>query len=183
MVDYADLPPFGATGAVHVLVECPRGATVKLKYEPALGAFSVSRALPLGLAYPFDWGFIPGTLGDDGDPVDVLVVHDSATFPGVILPCNVLGVVEVSQRGEDGGREWNDRIIAMPTWHDRLGEFERATQLPPRLRKEIEQFFLDTTFFTGKKPKILGWKSPHKAKALVKKGEKDFLRQQQKGSE
>jgi hypothetical protein len=61
-------------------------------------------------------------LADDGDPVDALVVHDSATFPAVVLPCNVLGVVEVSQRGEDDARQRNDRIIAMSTWHDRLGK-------------------------------------------------------------
>lgn len=67
----------------------------------------------------------------------------------------------------------------MPVWHDRLGEFERATDLPARLRKEIEQFFLDTTFFTGKKPKIIGWKSPQKARLLVGEGEKRYLKQRQ----
>jgi inorganic pyrophosphatase len=172
----ADLPAFGAKGEIHVVAESPRGSAVKLKYEPRLGAFAVSRALPLGLVYPFDWGFIPGTLAADGDPVDALVVHDSATFPGVVLPCKALGVVELSQRGEDGERQRNDRIIAMPVWHDRLGELERATQLPSRLRKEIEQFFLDATFFTGKKPKIIGWGSPKKGHSIVKAGERLYRR-------
>jgi inorganic pyrophosphatase len=174
-----ELAAFDPDGHLQVVVESPRGAAIKLKYEPRLAAFSVARALPLGLTYPFDWGFVPGTLGPDQDPIDALVVHDMATFPGVVLPCKFLGVVEVSQRGEEGGRQRNDRIIAMPVWHDRLGEFERATQLPLRLRKEIEQFFLDTTFFTGKKPKIIGWKSPHKAHMLVKKGIKANLRERQ----
>ncbi|HUL10176.1 MAG TPA: inorganic diphosphatase [Candidatus Acidoferrum sp.] len=174
MTDLADLPAFGANGEVHVVVESPRGSTVKLKYEPQLGTFSVSRSLPLGLAYPFDWGFVPGTLGDDGDPVDALVVHDGATFPGVVLPCNLLGVVELSQRGDDGGRERNDRLIAMPVWHDRLGELERATELPARLRREIEQFFLDVTFLTGKKPRIVGWRAPKKAHAIIKAGLKSY---------
>lgn len=179
MAGLADLPAFGAKGAIHVVVESPRGAAVKLKYEPQLGAFSVTRALPLGLVYPFDWGFIPGTLADDGDPVDALVVHDSATYPGVVLPCNALGVVALSQRGDDGARQRNDRIIAMPVWHDRLGEFERATELPARLREEIEQFFLDATFFTGKKPKIVGWKAPRKGHAIIRAGEKLYRRNRQ----
>src|SRR4029450_3935548 len=174
-----ELAAFNADGDLQVIVGSPRGAAIKLKYEPRLGTFSVARALPLGLTYPFDWGFVPGTLGPDQDPIDALVVHDMGTFPGVVLPCKLLGVVEVSQRSEEGGRQRNDRIIAMPVWHDRLGEFERAAQLPLRLRKEMEQFFLDTTFFTGKKPKIIGWKSPHKARMLVKKGIKANLMERQ----
>jgi Inorganic pyrophosphatase len=106
-------------------------------------------------------------------------VHDVGTYPGVVLPCRILGVVALSQRGGHGKRQRNDRIIAMPVWHDRLGEFERATDLPARLRKEIEQFFLDTTFFTGKKPKIIGWKSPQKARLLVREGEKRYLKRRQ----
>jgi inorganic pyrophosphatase len=175
-----ELPAFDPDGNLQVVVESPRGVGIKLKYEPRLGAFSVARALPLGLTYPFDWGFVPGTLGPDQDPVDALVIHDIGTFPGVVLPCRLLGVVEVSQRSEEGGRQRNDRIIAMPIWHDRLGEFERATQLPARLRKEIEEFFLDTTFFTGKRPRIIGWKSPHKAHMLVKEGIKASLKEKQK---
>ena len=174
-----DLPAFGPAGVVQVVVESPRGAGIKLKYEPRLGTFTVARALPLGLAYPFDWGFVPGTLGADQDPIDALVVHDLGTYPGVVLPCRILGVVELSQRDGRGKRQRNDRIITMPVWHDRLGEFERATDLPARLRKEIEQFFLDTTFFTGKKPKIIGWKSPQKALLLLNAGEKRYLKQRQ----
>jgi inorganic pyrophosphatase len=179
MVALVDLPAFGLDGVVQVVVESPRGAGIKLKYEPSLGAFSVARALPLGLTYPFDWGFVPSTLGADQDPIDALVVHDVGTYPGVVLPCRILGVVALSQRGGHGKRQRNDRIIAMPVWHDRLGEFERATDLPARLRKEIGQFFLDTTFFTGKKPKIIGWKSPQKARLLVREGERRYLKQRQ----
>src|SRR5262249_1324408 len=103
-----------------------------------------------------------------------LVVHDVPTYPGVLLPCRPLGAVLLEQDGEQGGRERNDRIIAMPTWHDRLGEFEKAADLPPRLREEIEQFFLDVTFFTAKNAEVLGWKGARKAESLVKSAVHSF---------
>ena len=76
---------------------------------------------------------------------------------------------------EEGKRERNDRVIVMPSWHDRLGEFERASELPARLRKEIEQFFLSTTFFTAKNSKLLGWKGPKRASAIIKKTANAYL--------
>jgi inorganic pyrophosphatase len=175
MAGLGDLDPYGADGALRVVVECPRGASVKLAYAPMLGTFTVARTLPLGLTYPFDWGFIPGTLADDGDPIDALALHDMGTYPGVVLPCRAIGVVELTQRNEKGKRERNDRVIAIPLWHDRLGELERATDLPTRLRDEIEQFFLSATFFTGKKPKIIGWKSARKAASLVNAARQRFV--------
>jgi inorganic pyrophosphatase len=112
MPNYAKLASFNEDGDLNMVVETPRGSTVKLRYEPNTKVFTVSRALTLGLSYPFDWGFIPGTKAEDGDPVDALAVHDSATYPGVLLPCRALGVVDVSQKGETG-REENPRLILM----------------------------------------------------------------------
>ena len=136
-----DLSPYGAGKALHVVVEAPKGSTVKLTYDPA-----------------YDWGFIPGTRAADGDPVDALVLHAASTYPGVVLPCKVLGMVEVREDGEDGKRHSNNRIIAIPQWNDRLGDLERAKDLPKRIREELEEFFLSTTFFTAKNTKIQGWK-------------------------
>jgi inorganic pyrophosphatase len=159
----SNLPTYRDNGEVHAVVEAPKGSLIKLKYDSQLGAFTVSHALALELSYPFDWGFIPSTHAPDGDPLDVLIVHEGATYPGVVLPCRPLGVVEMDQENEKGKRERNDRVIVMPSWHDRLGEFERARDLPKRLREEIEQFFLSTAFFTAKNPKILSWKGPKRA--------------------
>ena len=97
-----ELSPYGKNGEMRMVVETPRGSNIKLEYEPKLRAFTVSRALPLGLVYPYDWGFIPGTKGEDGDPIDALALHEGATYPGVVLPCRALGVVDLVQDGING---------------------------------------------------------------------------------
>lgn len=162
MADPQKIDPFGANGEVRMIVETPRGAPVKLKYDAKLEVFTISRSLPLGVTYPFDWGFIPGTKGQDGDPVDALAIHDASTFPGVLLSCRLLGMIELKQKSENGWED-NPRYILMPSWHDRLGEFEKAAELPDRLKKEIEKFFLSADFFTHKHPRIGGWKGPKAA--------------------
>src|SRR6476660_10646688 len=113
-----ELPPRDSDGTFRVVVESPKGSTVKLTDEEHLGTFMVSRALPLGISYPYDWGFIPGTRAADGDPVDALVLHAASTYPGVVLPCKVLGMVEVREDAKKGQRRTNNRIIAIPTWND-----------------------------------------------------------------
>jgi len=152
-----------------VVVEAPKGCTVKIAYEPDLRTFCVSRGFPMGIAYPYDWGFIPGTVAEDGDPVDALVLHATSTYPGVVLPCRVLGMVEVREDSKEGKRQSNNRVIALPTWNDRLGDLEKAADLPTRIRDELEGFFLDTTFFTAKNAKIQGWASKAKTEKFIRK--------------
>jgi len=164
-----DLATFGEDESLRVVVETPKGSTVKLAYDVALRTFSVSRGFPMGISYPYDWGFIPGTRAADGDPVDALVLHSTSTFPGVVLPCKALGMVEVREDGKNGKRETNNRVIAMPLWNDRLGDLERAKDLPKRIRQELEEFFLSTTFFTGKNAKIRGWKSASAIEAFIRR--------------
>jgi inorganic pyrophosphatase len=130
----SNLPAFNEDGSVHAVVEAPKGSLIKLKYEIKLGVFTVSHSLPLGLSYPFDWGFVPSTQAPDGDPLDILILHEGSTYPGVVLPCRPLGVVEMDQEDQEGRRERNDRVIVMPSWHDRLEEFENASDLPERMR-------------------------------------------------
>ena len=168
----AELSAWSDEGDLNVVVESPRGSTVKLEYQPRLGEFTVARALPLGLAYPFDWGFIPGTLADDGDPVDALVLHQASTYPGIVLPCRVLGMVEIEQQpeGEDEP-QINNRIIAVPVWHDPIGNLDNATHLSPQLRAEIEEFFINAARPAGKNPKLLGWQGSKAARKFIESHE------------
>ena len=81
MTDFINLPAFGDTTQLNVVVESPRGSATKFKYDPQLNAFTYGRPLADSLTYPHDWGFVPSTIGEDGDPLDGMVLHNSPTFP------------------------------------------------------------------------------------------------------
>ncbi len=167
MVDLIRISARDPQGAIRVVIESPRGATVKLKYDPDLGAMSVSRPLPLGLAYPFDWGFVPGTRAQDGDPLDALVYWDVSSYPGVVVPCRAIAVVRLEQDSKTNGRVRNDRILAVPVKHSRGDGVASPDDLPARAKDEIAQFFLSAIFFEPKNPRLLGWGGADEAGALV----------------
>jgi inorganic pyrophosphatase len=162
------------TGAFHVVVESPGGSQVKLAYSAELRAFTLSRPLVLGLRYPFDWGFVPSTRQPDGDPLDAMVLLDAPTYPGVVMACRALGVLQVSQKNPEGGRHRNDRVICAPEKAPRFDALEDIRQLPDRARKEIEQFFIAVTALEDKDLEILGWEGPIVAEALVDEAAKRF---------
>jgi inorganic pyrophosphatase len=163
------LPAFDESGALRVVVESPRGATVKLKFEPSLNAFRVKRSLPQGLAYPFDWGFVPGTVGADGDPVDALVLHGTGTYPGVVMDCRALGMVEVSQH-KASGRISNPRLMVVPTWYKPPDG--AISGLSATFKHEIETFFATAGYFAGADPKIEGWRSAEEAETHIRSSAK-----------
>ena len=131
MPDFMNLPPFTDDGDVYVVVETPRGSRAKFDYDSELKTFTLSKSLLTGLTYPHDWGFVPSTKADDGDPIDIMVVHDAATFPGIILTCRIIGILQIEQcttrrpsralsslagssQKHKGKTERNDRVFAVP---------------------------------------------------------------------
>ena len=114
MANLEALPTFDAEGAVHVIVEAPRSSRVKCKYDSDLGAFVLGKPLPHGVTYPFDWGFIPSTKGEDGDPLDALVLHDAACPVGCVIACRPIAALRVSQKQRGSDVEENDRFILVP---------------------------------------------------------------------
>lgn len=168
--DFTRLPLRGFQDALHVVVESPRGSTVKLKYDSKLQAFTLSRPLTRGFRYPFDWGFVPSTRGPDGDPLDALVYWDVHTWPGVVLPCRPLGVLQVDQKKRDaknGERERNDRLLLVPVNANRAEDLQSYENLSQREREELEHFFLAVVHFADKDARILGWDGPAAAERMV----------------
>jgi len=164
------IPTFVDSGVFHVVVESPRGSRVKLKYEPRWEAMSISRPLPLGVTYPFDWGFIPSTAGPDGDPLDALVLWDAASYPGVVLPCRAIGVLHVEQNRtnhDPSARIRNDRILAVPEAARREREITTLDAIPARVRAELEHLAGITTAFEGKEVRIAGWGDAAAALKLI----------------
>jgi len=161
------IDPIPRPGLIHVVVESPAGATSKIKHDPRLGAFTLSRPLPVGMSYPHDWGFVPGTRAPDGDPLDALVLSEGTSYPGLIITARPLGLLRLEQnRKEGGGRERNDRLIAVAASASRREE-KAVSELPRRLLEELERFFVNVVFFEAKEPKLLGWGGPDDAWLLV----------------
>lgn len=166
--NFAEIPATEENDLLRVVIESPRGSTTKIKWEPTLGVFTLSRPLPLGVSYPHDWGFVPSTRAPDGDPLDALVLSEGTTFPGVLIRARPIGVLRLEQnrRGRPG-RERNDRLIAVPASAARQ-PLRSADELGDRVKSEIERFFLDITVFEKKDVTMLGWGGPDDAWALVK---------------
>jgi inorganic pyrophosphatase len=173
MPNLIHLPSYTKSGALRVVVETPGRSAVKIRYDPSEEIFEFSRPLVLGVVYPYDWGFIPSTLAPDGDPLDAMVYHDGTAYPGVVIACRPVGLVRLSEKGEDGSREENDRVIAVPEKDDRCRD---ARDLNRRVRGELEEFFQSATLMEGKDVKVKGWSGPKAAARLIGKAQKAYRR-------
>jgi inorganic pyrophosphatase len=156
-----------------VVVETPRGSEAKLTYKPKKKLFVYTRPLPAGLAYPYDWGFLPSTLGDDGDPLDGLVIHKAASAPGVVIKCELLAALRVMQT-ENGESVRNDRYVFCPHKPDAHSESLISEDIPDRLRSEIEQFFLASVSGTDKKVEFEGWHDARQAHRNIQRAMRGF---------
>lgn len=171
MPDYQKLPARAGGELIHAVIETPRGSRVKFKYEPSLRAFMFSRTLTLGLAYPYDWGFVPSTMGEDGDPVDVMVLHEAKTAPGIVIRCRPIGVLEVLQKEGRKKEKRNDRIFAVPDEQGHKPLWNAVAEVPSSLRLELEGFFVATAALQDKRLRFVGWRGSEVAMSLIGKSE------------
>jgi len=154
-------------GLVNVVIETPRASQNKFDFEPKYGAFTLSKTLPMGTVFPFDFGFIPKTLGQDGDPLDILVIMEEPAYPGCLIHTRLLGVLEAKQE-EKGKKIRNDRLVAVSNCSILYGNIKNVDELNKGMVTEIENFFIDYNKHEGRKFEPMGWKNAKIAKKLIR---------------
>lgn len=158
---------FNDKGLLRVVIETPKGSRNKFAFNQEEHIFELKKVLPAGMAFPYDFGFVPSTKGEDGDPVDVLVLMDEAAFAGCALSCRPIGVIQGEQR-ENGNKVRNDRIVAIEKGAHSWADIETIDDLGKQFRKELESFFEDYHRLSGKKYRVLAVKGPNAVWELVK---------------
>jgi inorganic pyrophosphatase len=154
---------------VNVIIETPRDSQNKFVYDPSLRIFKLKKTLPMGTTFPFDFGFIPNTQGADGDPIDVLVIMDQHAFPGCLIQCRPLGMLEAEQTEKDKKPIRNDRVIAVADCSVAYQNITNIKELNKSMVEEIENFFIDYNKHEGKKFKPVRWCSAVRTMKMIKK--------------
>ena len=151
---------------VQVVIETPKGCRNKYKFDPELRSFKLSRVLPDGMLFPYDFGFIPSTLAEDDDPIDVLLIMDTPAFPGCVIESRLIGVIE-GEQNEDGETTRNDRLLAVSVRSHQHSDLKDVSDINPKLLKELGQFFVNYHRQDKVKFKVLGTKGPKEAERLL----------------
>ena len=133
----------------RAVVETSKGRRSKFDYDPKSGLFELRGLLPEGMTFPMDFGFFPSTLGEDGDPLDVQVLHDEPIPVGVMLDVRLIGVIEADQTEEDNTVR-NDRLIAVADASQLYARITDVKQLDPKYLDHLTQFWVNYNALKGK---------------------------------
>ncbi len=166
---------------VEAVIETPQGTRNKYKYDEKTGLFTLHKVLPAGSTFPLSFGFIPRTLADDGDPLDVLIFADEPVPVGCVVPARLIGVMEAEQT-EGGTSERNDRLVAVATEsrdHEDLKSFKK---IEDRFREELEHFFVAYHQMDGKEFRILDCRGPSAGRKALEEGIREYKRKRGNGS-
>ncbi len=163
---------------IRAIVEIPKNSSNKYEYDGELGVFRLDRPLYSPLHYPGDYGFVPGTLAEDGDPLDVLVLMSEPSFPGCLIEVRPLGLLDLVDSAER-----DQKILAVPQRSPRYEQIHTVDQVWPHLRREIEHFFTIYKELEGKQTRIDGWRGPADARKLILETRKAFLEKKKEETE
>lgn len=167
-----ELDPGDGKQGFNVIIETPRGSSNKYAYDAELGVFRLKTLLPAGSIFPFDFGFLPSTLAQDGDPLDVLILLDDVVPMGCLIAARLIGVIEAQQSESDGKMVRNDRLLGVASHARTHAHVTRLADLRPRLLDEIEAFFAFYNKADGKRFKPIARKGPKAAEALFRAARK-----------
>lgn len=153
---------------IRTVIETPKHSRNKYKFDPELASFTLSKVLPEGMKFPYDFGFVPSTEADDGDPIDVLLLMDEPAFPGCVIESRLIGVIEAEQT-EDGETTRNDRLVAVAKENHEYADLETLNDISKTVLKDIEEFFVNYHRLRGSKFRVLGTRGPKQAYRLLEK--------------
>jgi inorganic pyrophosphatase len=156
-------------GTCRAIIETPKGSRNKFDYDPESRLFMLAGLLPEGMMFPFDFGFVPSTLGDDGDPLDILVMMDAPAHAGCLVDVRLIGVISAEQV-QDGNKQTNDRLLGVAIHsynHQGLATIDDVNKSE---LSQLEEFFVSYNKQRGKKFRITGTGGPGKAVKFLKRG-------------
>lgn len=163
-MDLSRIPAQPKPGLINVLIEIPAGSKNKYEFDKDLNAFALDRVLYSSVQYPYDYGFVPNTLADDGDPLDGMVLIDQPTFPGCVIAARPIGMLEMI----DGG-DRDEKILCVPDKDPRYARVKSLNDIAEHRLKEIAEFFKTYKNLENKKTEILGWQDVDRVMPLVEK--------------
>lgn len=156
---------------LQVIVETPKASRNKYAFDAKQKIFGLKKVLPAGMTFPYDFGFLPGTLAPDGDPIDVLLLMDEPAFPGCAIKARLIGVIEGEQvEGKKTTR--NDRLVAIADANHMYANIRKLKNLPQKTVRELQDFFVNYHRLEGKEYKLLGCKGKKAAMSLIAKARK-----------
>ncbi len=160
---------------IRVVIETPKGSRNKYAFNEGEKVFELKKVLPAGMTFPYDFGFVPSTLADDSDPVDVLVLMDEPAFTGCVLKGRIVGIIE-GQQSCDDGKERNDRVVAIEQDNHSFADIQVIRDLGKQFVQELEQFFVNYHKLSGEKYEVLGVKGIRSATKAIEKGRRAYRR-------
>jgi inorganic pyrophosphatase len=163
-----DLPAEPRPHRYTAVIETPKGSRNKFAYVADIGAFRLGKQLPAGAVFPFDFGFIPSTRADDGDPLDVVVLLDAPTFPGCTVRIRLIGLIDATQTGRSGRQVSNPRLVAVATKSVEHHAIKRLRDLPPVVVDELVHFFVSYNEASGKRFEPTARGGRKRARSLVR---------------
>jgi|TARA_B100000519_G_C14203250_1_gene418979 inorganic pyrophosphatase len=146
---------------VNAIVEIPKGTSAKYEYNAKLDTFQLDRCLPSSMQYPCSYGFIPSTLAEDNDPLDILIYNDTPIDRGTLVECNIIGALDMT---DSGGRDW--KILGTPTSHVR--NYRSLKDIDPMFMKVASYFFKHYKDLNNSYVEVGDWHSKQKAYEVIK---------------
>lgn len=164
------LETYDKKGDLTVITETPKGSRSKYAYDPGTGTFELKFVLPEGMSFPVDFGFVSSNLGEDGDPLDAIVLLDETLSAGTKVTASLVGAIEAEEREKDGKWERNDRLLVVPVKGQSFEKVQDLRDVDPHLLDEIEGFFERYNKLHGKAFRVRARVDAKAAAKLVKKG-------------